>query len=223
MDTIGIQFNLVNESKRVITPPDLSNFALMLSLYNQQVGKAWNVPDPIVTPSATRGPGWNICIVDTFPNPAMQKVALGYHEVVNGQPIAYIRANAYGTRSIFGTYSPALKLKNVTIHGERFTPGVITVAAHELAEMLIDPQVTRTATDGKKRPWVLEVCDHTVGSFKMVAGGVNGVLPDFTTPSFYDDAHGAKPYSYLNVPPAPFTLVKGAYGYWKDAVGLHKL
>jgi len=218
--------NLVNESKRVITQPDLSTAARILTGFAGLVDSKWDMGNDVVLASPVRLAGqWNLCIVDNFPNPKMQKTALGYHEVVNGEPIAYIRADAYGSRSIFGTYTAPFKLKNIQIHGERFVPGVITVIAHELAEMLIDPMVTRLSTpDGKNRQWVLEVCDHTVGLFHGTANGVNGVLPDFTTPSFYDDAHGTKPYSYLGVPPAPFTLVKGAYGYWKDSMGqLHQL
>lgn len=217
--------NLVNESKRAIGLSDLNTFASILTGFSALVTDKWNLPKTNVTTAPIRVANqWNVCIVDNFPNPAMQETALGYHEVVNGQPIAYIRADAYGSRSVFGTYTAAFKLKNVLIHGERFTPGVLSVAAHELAEMLIDPQVTRvSAPDNQGRKWVLEICDHTVGSFKGSANGVNGVLPDFTTPSFYDDQHGAKPYSYLGVPPAPFTLVNGAYGYYRDATGLHKL
>lgn len=219
--------DVVNESSRPISQADLATFASILQGYADLVDKVWGVNAGQVLPSTTRGAGWNVVIVDKFPNPAMQKQALGYHEVVNGQPIAYVRADSYGSRSIFGTYTPAFKLKNIQIHGERFTPGVITVAAHELAEMIIDPQVNTTtrlsAPDNQGRTWVLEVCDHTVGYFRGFIKGVSGVLPDFTTPSFYDDKHGTKPYSYLNVPPAPFTLVKGAYGYYKDTTGLHKL
>jgi len=218
--------SLVNESKRPISLLDATNFANILTQYSALVCQRYGLPINTVAIAPARVAGQqNVVIVDQFPNSAMQKVALGYHEMLNGSAIAYIRADAYGSRSIFGTYSPALKLKNIIIHGERFTPGVISVAAHELAEMLVDPQINRlSAPDNQGRTWLMEPCDHTVGSFHLTANGANGVLPDFTTPSFYDDKHGSKPYSYLNVPPAPFTLVSGAYGYWKDSMGtLHKL
>ena len=150
--------DVVNESSRSISQADLATFASILQGYADLVDKVWSVNAGQVLSSATRGAGWNVCIVDKFPNPAMQKVALGYHEVVNGQPIAYIRADAYGSRSIFGVYTPAFKLKNIQIHGERFTPGLITVAAHELAEMIIDPQVTRvSAPDNAIIPLVCSV------------------------------------------------------------------
>jgi len=218
--------NLVNESKRPISLLDATNFANILTQYSALVCQRYGLPINTVAIAPARVAGQqNVVIVDQFPNPAMQKVALGYHEMLNGSAIAYIRADAYGSRSIFGTYSPALKLKNIIIHGERFAPGVISVAAHELAEMLVDPQINRlSAPDNQGRTWLMEPCDHTVGLFRGTANLTNGVLPDFTTPTFYDDAHGTKPYSYLGVPPAPFTLVKGGYGYWKDARGvLHKL
>ena len=215
---------VINESKRSISQPDLDTFASLLNNFASLVSKTWGINPGQVMAATARSAAWNVCIVDNFPNPAMQKIAFGYHEFVNGQPIAYIRADSYGSRSIFGTYSPALKIKNLTIHGERLTPGVLSIAAHELAEMLIDPQVTHLSDpDGQGRTWLMETCDHTSGSFRLTANNVNGILPDFSTPSFYDSKHGSKPYSYLNVPPAPFTLVKGAYAFYKDAKGTHKV
>ena len=218
--------SLVNESSRPMSTLDLNTFAKLLDGFGQQVAKEWGISSYSVVPATKRdSAGWNVVIVDKFPNPAMQNVALGYHEVVNGLPIAYIKASAYGaTRSIFGTYSPALVLKKITIHGERFTPGLLSVAAHELAEMLIDPNITKLSPpDINNHQWIMEVCDHTVGYWRLTANNVNGVLPDFTKPSFYD-LKGLKPYSYLNAPQAPLKLMSGAYGYWKDSMGqIHKL
>lgn len=215
--------NIVNESKRIIGKQDLLTLAQLLSDMSAKVTVAWGLPMANILPAPARGSGWNVVIVDKFPNLTMQK-NLGYHEVVNGQPIAYIRADCYGSRSIFGTYSPAFKIKGIQLHGSRLTPGLLTVAAHELAEMLVDPMVDKLSLpDAKGQSWVLEVCDHTVGFWRSIVNNVSGILPDFTTPAFYDLNRGVKPYSYLNAPLTPMVLIKGAYGYYRDKLGTHKL
>lgn len=214
---------VINQSKRVITQTDLDTLTAFLEQYQNLVYKYWTKdPTQFIVE-------YKIIIVDRFPNPAMQR-NLGYHEVVNGQPVAYIRVDAYGSRSIFGTYSKAFKFKGIQIHGERLIPGIVNVAAHELAEMLIDPFVTKLSpADNKGRTWVLEICDHTVGYFVLWSPTVNGIFPgifpDFTLPSFYymDGKMGQSPYSYLGVPTNPMVLIKGAYGYYRDKFGTHKL
>jgi len=216
---------LVNESTTV-THTDALRISLALNTFAEQVCKAWSLPAHTVGLGQSRVDGWNLCIVDKFPNPAMAKTALGYHEVLNGYPIGYILAQPYGAqRPALGRY-----VKPITFLGKQLTkpsylPGLVTVMAHELAEMLIDPEINMTKTDSKGRNWLMEVCDHTVGliAATLPIGSSMPVLPDFTLPSFYD-VKGKPPYSLLNVPPMPFYLVPGAYGYYKDANGaLHKL
>jgi len=215
---------LVNESTTV-THTDALDIAVALNAFAARVCATWGLPARPVVLGKSRVDDWNLCIVDKFPNPAMAKTALGYHEVLNGYPIGYILAQPYGAqRPALGRY-----VKPITFLGKQLTkpsylPGLITVMAHELAEMLIDPEINMTKTDSKGRNWLMEVCDHTVG---LTVGPMpinsTAILPDFTLPSFYD-VNGKQPYSFLGVPPMPFYLVPGAYGYYKDTNGaLHKL
>jgi len=214
--------NVVNESSTVTTI-ELMTIEGALSSFANQVIAAWQLSPMTTVCSGRRVAGeWNVCIVDHFPNPAMTATALGYHEVVNGFPIAYIRANAYGSRSPFGRYIKPITFLGKQLTKATYSPGVATVAMHELAEMLIDPTIDRYKTDSKGRNWLMEVCDHTVGSYAINYAGTNVVAPDFTLPSFYD-VKAKQPYSLLNVPPMPFYLVPGAYAYYKDATGTHKV
>jgi len=216
---------VVNEST-TITGADALRISLALNTFAEQVCKAWSLPAHTVGLGQSRIDGWNLCIVDKFPNPAMAKTALGYHEVLNGYPIGYILAHPYGTqRPALGRYTAPITFLGKQLTKPSYLPGLVTVMAHELAEMLIDPEVNMTKTDSKGRNWLMEVCDHTVGliAATLPIGSSMPVLPDFTLPSFYD-VKGKPPYSLLNVPPMPFYLVPGAYGYYKDANGaLHKL
>ena len=216
---------VVNESTTV-TGADALRISLALNTFAEQVCKAWSLPAHTVGLGQSRVDGWNLCIVDKFPNPAMAKTALGYHEVLNGYPIGYILAHPYGTqRPALGRYTAPITFLGKQLTKPSYLPGLVTVMAHELAEMLIDPEINMTKTDSKGRNWLMEVCDHTVGliAATLPIGSSTPVLPDFTLPSFYD-VKGKPPYSLLNVPPMPFYLVPGAYGYYKDANGvLHKL
>lgn len=209
---------VVNESKSVTTPQALA-ITKGLQYFSQQVTTAWGLPANIPTFAAARDPkSWNVCIVDQFPNPAMTNTALGYHEVVNGLPIAYIRANCYGNRNPLGTYIKPLIIRGKQITKAIMTPGMFSVICHELAEMLIDPNINRTAKDPIGRNWLMEICDHTVGQFVIPIDSANAIAPDFTTPAFYN-INGKAPLSYLNVPTKPFLLPAGAYGYYVGTNG----
>ena len=209
---------VVNESKSVTTPQALA-ITKGLQYFSQQVTTAWNLPPNLPTYAAARDPkSWNVCIVDEFPNTSMTSLAYGYHELVNGVPIAYIRANCYGKRNPLGTYIKPLIVRGKQITKPIMTPGLFSVICHELAEMLIDPQINKTAKDQLGRNWLMEICDHTVGQFIINLDNGVAVAPDFTTPSFYD-VNGKAPFSYLNVPTKPFTMPPGGYGYYLNASG----
>jgi hypothetical protein len=208
---------VVNESK-IAKNADVFVLSGALSIFAQQVCTAWGLPPLTVSYALKRGTGWNICIVDQFPNPAMATTAYGYHEIVNGQPIAYVRQNSFGSRSPFGFYLAARVIMGRQITPQITTPGIASVAMHEVAEMIVDPNINQFAKDSLGRNWLMEICDHTTGNYAINFAKTNIVAPDFTTPSFYK-TDGKGPYSYLNTPKAPFTLVKGAYGYYQNSAG----
>lgn len=216
--------NLVNQSKTA-KDVDVQNMVAPLQTFVSAVEAAWGMDGYQVAFGLAPVTGeWNVCIVDQFPNPAMTATAYGYHEVAtDGCPVGYIRANAYGSRSLFGTYIKPLVILGKQITKPLMSPGVFSVICHEVVEMMVDPHVTNFRTDASGRNWILEPADHTVGSWIINKNNINAVAPDFTLPAFYNGKQ-FKPYSYLAVPPAPFTLVKGAYAYWKDSAGVvHKV
>jgi len=204
--------NLVNESTKSI---DTKSLVAPLQQFVNLVTVPWDVAKTAVNQSSARildGKTFNVCIVDKFPNPALQKSAYGYHEFVNGQPIAYIRADSFGSRNPAGDFLKQLSLFGKVIRpAKAIAPGIFSVICHEVAEALLDPQVNVTKTDARGQQWIMEICDHTVGMF-LITAGITVVAPDFTLPNFYRLGAPA-PYSYMGVPTAPFTLPKGAYGY----------
>jgi len=210
--------NIVDQSGTLGT--QIGPITNAIASFTQQVCKAWNLTGFTVTQGLTTSQAdWNVCFVSKFPNLAMESTAYGYHETVNGIPIAYIRVDSYGKRSPFGTYVKGLSILGKQITKPICTPGITAVAMHEVAEMLVDPQINKTAKDPSGRSWLQEICDHTVGNYLITTPlGTNVIAPDFTWPAFYQI--GAKgPYSQMNVPTAPFTLPKGAYGYYTTANG----
>jgi hypothetical protein len=210
-----MNINLVLESKNCSTT-DFQSIVDAVAQFVPMVTKAWNLPTYAVTSSAARDPkAWNVAILDTFPNPSMMGKAYGYHEAINGLPISYIRANSFSFRPATGLYKAPLMVRGKAITPERMAEGLATVVMHEIAEMLVDPFIKERRTDSLVRPWILEICDHTKGLFKIVTKNAVVVAPDFTNPAFYD-LKGIAPLSHCNIPLKPFTLVAGAYGFWDN-------
>lgn len=208
----------VNESK-VLAATDANAIASALSIFVNQVCTAWNLPETPVITSATRSSaGWNVCVVDKFPNSMMR--AYGYHEVLNGQPIAYILAGSFKTAPL-GKFRKGLSFKGKVISQDRYQEGTAAIVFHEVIEMLIDPTITNISKpDSKGRTWLMEPADHVRGGlYKIVAkDGRDVIAPDWTLPAFYDLSAKA-PYSYLNLATAPFTLTPTGYGYYRDVHG----
>lgn len=215
-----ITLTMVNESKKV-SAADFAKMVEAAKAFVPLVTAFWEKPAITVTTAPARVAGtWNVCILDNFPNIAMNAKASGYHEVVNKTPIAYARVN---TRYMLGSYFKGIIRKNGTVVlPPRCTQGVITTVLHEIAEMIIDPFISERRTDALNRAWVLEVCDHAMSNWDLVVGGVNVIAPDFTLPAFYTvGANG--PYSYRGTAKAPFTLSPGSYGFYDTPKGLHAL
>jgi hypothetical protein len=217
-----MKINLVLESKACSTT-DFQSIVDAVTQFVPMVTKAWSLPEYTVTTFTTRDPlAWNVVILDTFPNTALMGKAYGYHDSINDLPIAYIRANSFSFRPATGLYKAPVILRGRTVTKERMAEGMATVVMHEIAEMLVDPFVKERRVDGQSRPWVLEICDHTRGLFKIATKNAIVVAPDFTNPAFYD-IKGIAPLSHCNVPLKPFTFVDGAYGFWDNKGALVKL
>jgi len=200
-----MKLNFVNQSTAV-SADDFTKIVGAMSKYVPLVTKAWALADVAVTSGAADVTASNIYIVDKFPHP--QPGALGFHDFVNGAPVAYINGKHHC--GALGIFYKGLVIKGKRITSDRYRAGVASVVAHEVAELLLDPDVKARRTDALGRKWYLEIADHTAGNFLI--DGI--VMPDFTFPAFYD-LKGIAPFSHLNKPTAPFTLVKpGGYGYY---------
>lgn len=212
--------NFVNESK-VLGANDAVTIASALKTFTTQVCTAWNIPNmPVVQSNTRSASGWNVCVVDQFPKPIQ---AYGYHEILNGQPIAYIRAGAFATAPL-GKFRKGISFKGKVISKDRYQEGTASVVFHEVIEMLIDPNINKVSgPDSQGRRWLMEPADHVRGAlYRIPVGGTDVIAPDWTLPAYYDlSAKG--PYSYLNSVSTPFTLTPTGYGYYKDALGLHKI
>ena len=209
-----ITIRLINDAS--IAPKDFDTITQAVQHFVPLVATAWNIPDVIVVNGGTPATGdW--LIYATEKNRVTG--AAGYHKTQAGVPIAYCSPRAAGR--LFGTYVKALIIKGKQLHPGLYTPGLVTVLCHEIAEMLCDPQVaTISPVDSKGRHWLVEVCDHCFGSYSnIVVNATNCVLPDVTTPSFYNPT-GTTPFSILGACPAPFTMTPKGYAYYKDDKGM---
>jgi hypothetical protein len=144
--------------------------------------------------------------------------AYGYHVLLNGVPTAFCSPKAVGRE--WGHYLPAMwkpakKLLGKTIvpasliHGEQFTPGLITIIAHEIAEALSDGDVATYATDQLGREILVEVCDWVEGTYwAKNIGGNMCVFPNVALlPAFTDVNNKVGPYDILGLVKAPFQYV----------------
>lgn len=211
----------VNESK-YLAPQDFASIGSALGIFVNQVTKAWNLEETTVVNAPSRSAnGWNVCVVDHFPQ-SLQ--AYGYHEVLNGQPIAYILGGSFRNAPL-GKFRKGITFKGKVISQDRYQQGTAAVVFHEVVEMLVDPNINNlSAPDSKGRTWLLEPADHVRGLlYKITASdGRDVIAPNWTFPAFYD-VNGKAPYSYLDAVTTPFTLTPTGYGYYKDANGLHKI
>jgi hypothetical protein len=257
-----IKVNLVNDLKvltddeQIIVTDAVNYFAQTLTLWSSEAIK-------VVSSKVTDPTAWNIYLDEKKVN----LKAYGFHNFDEGKPTAYVsprmnrllekflgrrHQNLYGVvkeHPIITHFSPVIMENGVvkvpahttTIRAAAptdYTPGMISVICHELAEMVADPRpsidfgkwATIPANFSGKFPnggtVLIEIGDHTRGHFSAVINSIiKGVkvstvvcFPDFTLPSFYDPS-GKAPFSYRNLPLKPFDFLKGAYAFIRDSTG----
>ena len=204
---------LVNDV--AISFADMTSMAKVLQDYCDKVTRAWNQPSVRVSIGAPAAGDWVIHLTEK----KRKAGAKGYHTVEGGVPTAYVSFNAV-VKKVWGLYFKPLTIKGKVLRQATYSDGIITVICHEVAEMLCDPAITTfSALDTLGRNWLVEVCDHVSGSYLPVTvNGVIAVIPDVTTPAYYD-VKGIAPYSLGNAVTKPFTLTPKGYGYYKNSVG----
>jgi len=205
--------NVIDETG--ISASDFANLINAIKHFTPLVTKTWSLPDvSIVTGKAPATGEWVIYITERN----RVNGATGFHTFQNGVPVAFCSPKA--AYRLFGHYSKPLIVKGKQLRAAQYTEGLITTICHELAEMLCDPQISTLSTQDKNgHTWLVEVCDHCFGSYtNFVVGSTACILPDVTTPSFYN-LKGTAPFSILGAATAPFTMTPKGYGYYRDAKG----
>jgi len=203
---------LINDE--AISAADMKTLAKALKNFCDRVTTAWNLQPVTVVTTPTPG-AWVIHLTEA----KRAQGALGYHTVESSLPVAYVSLKAVSSK-LWGIFYPARFFKKMQISPAIYLQGLITVICHEVAEMLCDPAIsTVSAKDSQERQWLVEVCDHCYGSFATITvDGKVCVLPDVTTPAFYD-LHAKGPYTIFDSVKAPFTMTPKGYGYYKNATG----
>lgn len=208
---IGPQIAVVNQSHGYVSDAELAKDLPAFQEYiDHYVGPAWNVPAHLVIAHPVPGQ-WQIDLRDVAPKSCD---CGGFHTWKQARPVAYIFAR----------------------DSDLYGGGWEIAFTHELAEMLVDPQINRMALVSPvpvnrasvNTSVLVEVGDPVNPEFFTVSGVP---VSDFVLPSWYQP--GAKgPYDWQKVLIAPVTVdPMGGYaleydnGAWQMLPGspsLHK-
>lgn len=167
---------------------------------HEAIWPAWGVRGTLRKSRSIHENHWAVVFLDD----ADQPDALGYHDVTAaGMPLS----------KIF--------VRTTIANGDK----VSVTAAHELAEMLVDPGINLCASsvDGRLI-YALEVCDP-VESDEFDIDGV--AMSDLVTPQWFEGFHppASVKFDLTGAVDAPFTLSSGGYipifkgGRWTEIFG----
>jgi len=204
---------LINDNN--IAESDFQTLTKGVAQYVPLITQAWEIKDVTVVGGGAPVDGdWLIYLTEKGRRP----FATGYHKVQGGVPVAFCSPKA--SFYMFGRYYKPVVIKGKVVRPTTYRTGLLTTICHEVAEMLCDPYIkTVSAVDSTGKKWLVEVGDHVFGSYKLVViDGQNCILPDATTPAFYD-LKGKAPFSIYGGATAPFTLTPKGYAYYMDATG----
>ena len=174
--------------------------AALNAYVNSYVSAIWDCPATVCSAATIPAGGWGMVFLDD----ADQADAEGYHEYTDaGLPIA----------KVF--------VKTTLEAGDK----VSVTAAHEIAEMLVDPAANLIASneDGSIL-YAYEICD----ACEELDFPVNGVpMSDFVYPSWFEGFRqpGSSQFDYLGKITKPFGLLEGGYigafqdGEWTQLFG----
>ena|SRR5437588_8807051 len=168
---------------------------------DQYVAPVWHTPAQLASTLSVPIDHWALLFLDD----ADAANALGYHDLTAaGLPLG----------KVFVTTTRAA--------GEQ----VSVTAAHELAEMLVDPSINLLATGSQRVQdvYAYEVCDAVEERPFLYVQGVP--LSNFVWPTYFEDFHPpGQQYDQLDVLSAAFSLAPGGYasvlagGTWGQVFG----
>lgn len=169
---------------------------------DEDYGPFWHIGmRSVFVPKGQAAPlqAWSIFFLD---KPTISG-ALGYHDFINGQPVAYV----FISTSKQANVSPS------------------SVASHEALEMLSDPLINTTAQVGNQTFYAYESCDAVQQSSYTVGVELDGVtypveMSNFVTPDWFrTETNG--PWDFLRKLNGPLELLpNGSYiGMWTPKTG----
>jgi hypothetical protein len=153
----------------------------------------WGTPAKITQASDPQPGTWTMAFLDD----ADQAGVLGYHELtLDGLPIS----------KVF--------VKTTLAIGDK----VSVTAAHELAEMMVDPAINLWSQDSKGTFYAYEMCD-AVESEEFLIDGV--AMSDFVYPAYFESFRkpNSTQFDYLKKVTQPFQILKGGYSIVQQAGG----
>ena len=153
-----------------------------LQRYVNCVSTAWagHGVEPVkLVRTKTDATGWRIYITDQSLDRSV-KDCYGWHDVKLGVPVGYVDVGACTANQ----------------------QDVLSVLAHELAEMMGDPMVNQRAVMPDGSIMYRELCDPVQG--RLYKQG-NTRVSNFVLPSYFD-AQGVAPFDYLGVLTKPFEI-----------------
>jgi hypothetical protein len=156
-----------------ISADEIRKVSSVVKLFIADVCKTWSKPTMSVSYGLKRAKdtptipadSWDIIIGDEN----MNTIAYAYHTVENGLPVAYCSPTmsgltkeyrAYHEAEMWGTIIPArkvIKIGNTIIlpaKSATYNSGFITEVLHEIAEMIIDPQLNSWAIEANGDQWL---------------------------------------------------------------------
>ena len=185
----------VSVKLRALTVVDMSTVGYVtaralvnLQQYVNSVSTGWagHGVEPVrLKVSKVDATGWRIYVTDQSLDRSV-KDCYGWHDLKLGVPVGYV------------------DVETCTANGQ----DVLSVLAHELAEMMGDPMVDKRAVMPDGGIMYRELCDPVQG--RLYKQG-NTSVSNFVLPSYFD-VQGIAPFDYLGVLKKPFEIdAQGGY------------
>ena len=166
-----------------ISSAELKSISDIVKIYVPLVTKAWGLSTMNVNYSDTVVAGtWNVFLTDKN----RQKNSAGYHDVENGFPTAYVSPS-----SSMLDNKLSRKVRSNVLWGMPSIgyPGFLNAITHEIAEMIVNPNLTNKGSVG-----LIEICDPLNDNYFVIG---KAVVADFALPSLFNPK-GVAPFSHAN-------------------------
>ena len=152
---------------------------------DQHFAPVWSTPAKLIVADKLPDDAWGMLFLDN----ADQAGALGYHDLT---------ANGFPVSKIF--------VQTTLEAGEKIS----VTAAHELAEMLIDPAANLWADGGNGTIFAYEACD-AVEETDFLIDGIP--MSNFVYPAFFESFRkpGSAKFDHLGKVKKPFQTLNGGY------------